>query len=190
MLCSVARAFSTLQSSVSAPQQVGPDRHACNASCSQQTQGGLRHVACMGLSYTEFEPPSPALRPQTVQILAPIHRICSHGVCDLRRNLQNKVNSLTDARDFYDPETSRISGASHVPSQPWNISSPRGMLSRDSGLPLGTRNTVGTSGNVFEGPLARGEPSSAFVENSKNLASSWCSFGSGNTGNIVELGRV
>ena len=46
------------------------------------------------------------------------------------QDLQNKVNSLTDARDFYDPETASSSGASHVPNQPMNIPNPRGMLSR------------------------------------------------------------
>ena len=51
------------------------------------------------------------------------------------QDLQNKVNSLTDARDFHDPETAGSSRAFHVPSQPLNIPSPRGMLGRDSGLP-------------------------------------------------------
>ena len=45
---------------------------------------------------------------------------------------QNRVNSLSDAREFRDPETARSSGASHVPSQLLTISSPRGMPSRDS----------------------------------------------------------
>ena len=40
------------------------------------------------------------------------------------QNLRNKVNSLTDAREFDDPETASGSGASHVPSQPFNIPSP------------------------------------------------------------------
>ena len=73
------------QSSVSAPQQVGPVRHAYSAACSLQTQRGSHHVACAGHSNTDSEPPSAALRPQTVQFPAPIRRICSHGVCDLRR---------------------------------------------------------------------------------------------------------
>ena len=66
------------------------------------------------------------------------------------QDLQNKVNSSTDTRDLYDPETASSSGASHVSSQPLNIPSPRAMLSRDSGLPLDTRNSMGISGNVFE----------------------------------------
>ena len=31
------------------------------------------------------------------------------------RKLQNKVNSLSDAREFYDPESESSSGATHVP---------------------------------------------------------------------------
>ena len=52
------------------------------------------------------------------------------------------------------------------------------MLSRDSGLPLDTRNKMGTSGNVFESLPARGEPSSGLFENSKNFASSSCGLAS------------
>ena len=44
-----------------------------------------KEVACAGLSSTDSELPSAALRPQTVQILAPVPRTRSHGVCDLRR---------------------------------------------------------------------------------------------------------
>ena len=79
------------------------------------------------------------------------------------QDIQNRVNSSTSARDFYDPETASSSGASHVPWQPLNIPSPRGMLSRDSGLPLDTRNSMGTSRNVFESLLAGEGPSSALI---------------------------
>ena len=105
------------------------------------------------------------------------------------QDLQNKVNSLSDARDFDDPETASSSGASHVPSQPLNIPSPKGMLSRDSGLSLDTRNSMGTSGNVLEHLPAQEGPSCALFEDSKNLASSSCGLGSSNTGNIMEHGR-
>ena len=98
-----------------------------------------------------------------------------------------KANSLSDARKFYDPETASCSGASHVPSQPVNIPSPRVVISRDSGLPLDTRNSMGTSGNVFESRPARKGPSTAFFESSKNLESSSCGLGSGNT---LEHGKV
>ena len=51
------------------------------------------------------------------------------------QDLQNKVNSLSETREFYDPETASSSGATHVPSQPSTIPSPRTMPCRDSGLP-------------------------------------------------------
>ena len=58
-------------------------------------------------------------------------------------DLQNKVNSLTDARDFYDP-----SQLLNIPSprgtQPLAIPSTRRIHCRDSVLPLGTRNSMGT----------------------------------------------
>ena len=88
------------------------------------------------------------------------------------QDLQNKVNSLSDAREFYDHLTASSSRASHVPSQPLIIPSPRELRSRDSGLPLDTRNVMGTRGNVFESLPAREGPPSALFENSRNLASS------------------
>ena len=39
-------------------------------------------------------------------------------------DLQNKANSMADAREFYDPETASSSTPSHVPSQPLNIPIP------------------------------------------------------------------
>ena len=87
-------------------------------------------------------------------------------------DLHNKVTSLTDARDFNDPETASSSGATHVPSQPSPVPSPRSMPCRDSGLPHDTRHIVCTSGNVFERqPAPEGLPSALF-EDSKNPASS------------------
>ena len=64
------------------------------------------------------------------------------------RTLQDKVNALNEEKEFYDPETASSSGMSHVPGQSSRIPTPRGMLCRDSGLPLDARNTFGTSGNV------------------------------------------
>ena len=74
------------------------------------------------------------------------------------RDLQDKVNSWNDTRECFDPETASSFGVNHVPSQPLC-------------MPLDTRNTTGTSRIVFEGLLARGEPSPALFENSMNLAS-------------------
>ena len=84
------------------------------------------------------------------------------------QDLQNKVNSLSHAREFYDPGTASSSGATHVPSIP----SPRTMPCRDSGLSHDTRNIVGTSGIVFERLPAREGRTSSLFDNSKNLASS------------------
>ena len=67
------------------------------------------------------------------------------------------------------------------PSQPMNIPSPRGVLGRDSRFPLDAENSMGNSQNIFESLPAREGPSSALFENSKNLASSSCGLGSGNT---------
>ena len=58
------------------------------------------------------------------------------------QDLQNKVNSLSDAREFCDPETVSSSGTTHVPSQPSTIPRPRTLPCRDSGLPHDTRTTT------------------------------------------------
>ena len=76
----------------------------------------------------------------------------------LIQNLQNKVDSLSAAREFYDPETASSSGASDVPSQPLAVPSPRETRSLGSGSPRDTRNIMGTSGNVFEDLPAREGP--------------------------------
>ena len=55
-------------------------------------------------------------------------------------DLQNKVNSLSDARIFDDPDTASSSGASHVPSQPSTFPSSRTTPCCDSGLQHDTRN--------------------------------------------------
>ena len=67
-----------------------------------------------------------------------------------------------------------------------SIPSPGGLVSRDSCLQPDTRNLLGTSGYVFEGLPARGEPSSALLENSKNLAPFSCRFWPLDTGKIAE----
>ena len=81
------------------------------------------------------------------------------------RELQNKVNSLSDAREFYDLESWSSSGATHVPDRTSTILSPRTLPRCDSGLPRDTQNGMGIIGN--EGL------SSAIYNNSKNLASSF-----------------
>ena len=85
--------------------------------------------------------------PQTVsQLLAQMRE--SHG----------KANSLSDARDFHDPETVGSSGASHVTSPPLTNPSCRTVPRRDSGLPPETLNMMGIS-DVFERlPAREGQP--------------------------------
>ena len=74
------------------------------------------------------------------------------------RESQDKVNSLSDAREFHDPETAGSSGASHVTSPPLTNPSYRTVPRRDSGLPPETLNMMGVS-DVFERlPAREGQP--------------------------------
>ena len=86
------------------------------------------------------------------------------------RDLQNKVNSLSDSRECYDPESGSSSGATHVLTS--TILSPRTLPRCDSGLLRGTLNGTGITGNVFERPPVQEGLSSTMFNNSKNLASS------------------
>ena len=63
--------------------------------------------------------------------------------------LQNKVNSLSDAREFYDPESRSSSGATHVPEQTCTILSSSTLPRCHSGLPHDIRKFTGTARNVF-----------------------------------------
>ena len=90
----------------------------------------------------------------------------------LIQDLHNKLNSLSDAKEFYDPETGSSSGATRVPGQTLAILSPRNMPRCESGLLRDTRNFTRTSGNVFDRPPAQEGRSSTVFNNSKNLASS------------------
>ena len=62
------------------------------------------------------------------------------------QELQDKVNSLSDGREFIDSEKASGSGLSHVPSQTMSIPSRGGMTSRDSCMPPATQNSMGTLG--------------------------------------------
>ena len=59
------------------------------------------------------------------------------------QELQDKINSLSDARKWFHLETASSSGLSHVPSQPMSIPSPGGLISSDSCLQPDTRNSFG-----------------------------------------------
>ena len=85
-----------------------------------------------------------------------------------------KVNSLNDAKEFYDFETARSSGLSHVLSHRVSNPSPRGLISRTFCLQLASRNSFGTSGHVVDDLFAPGEPSAAIFGNSRNVASASC----------------
>ena len=85
------------------------------------------------------------------------------------RDFQNEVNSASDAREFYDPESGSSSGATHAPSQ-FRVPGPCLTAILDCCRTHGV--FTGTSGNVFERPPAQeGRPFTFFI-NSKNLASS------------------
>ena len=88
------------------------------------------------------------------------------------RESQNKVNSLSYARELYDPESGSSSGATHVPEHTSAILSERTLPRCDSGLPRDTQNGPGITGNFFERPLAHEVLSSTIFKHSKNLASS------------------
>ena len=68
------------------------------------------------------------------------------------QDLQNKVNSLSDAREFCDPESGSSSGATHFPHQNPTILSSKTLPRCESGLPRKTQNCTGIMGNVFERP--------------------------------------
>ena len=62
------------------------------------------------------------------------------------QELQNKVNSSTDARDFHDPERFSSSGSSHVPTRSLTIPSRSEKPSREPATPNGTRSAYGYFG--------------------------------------------
>ena len=63
------------------------------------------------------------------------------------KELQDKVDFLSDAREFHDPESGSSSGQSHVPNQHRIISSSMRRPSCDS--PRNTRDDMSIRGNVF-----------------------------------------
>ena len=69
--------------------------------------------------------------------------------------LQDKVNALNEEKECTIRRQRAAVECPTFPVNPPRIPSPRGMLSRDSGLPHFSRSSMGTSGNVFESPSAR-----------------------------------
>ena len=83
---------------------------------------------------------------------------------------RNKVNSLLDARAFYDLEPGSSSGATHVPDQTSTVLCSRTLPHCDSGLPRNTQNCMGIMGNILGRPPAQEGRPSTFFNKSKNLA--------------------
>ena len=93
----------------------------------------------------------------------------NHPIAQMEE-LQDKVNSLSNSMELYD--SLRIFRVFVE------------MISRHSCLSHDTRNSMGTSGNIFESLPARGEPSSAFFKIPCNLTSP-CEWRPCDTGKIV-----
>ena len=86
------------------------------------------------------------------------------------QDFQDKVNSLNDASECYDPGICEPLWITPRPQSTHGYSKfHREMISRDSCLQPGTWNSFGTSGNVFESLPIREGPSSALFGNSMNL---------------------
>ena len=102
------------------------------------------------------------------------------------QDLQNKVNSLSDAKEFFDSEKARGSGLSHVPSQTMSCSEssrndqPRFLLA--TCYP----EFNGYTRLFFHNLPAPGEPSAAIFGNSRNIASASCGPVSLNTRRLSE----
>ena len=71
------------------------------------------------------------------------------------RNCKTRWNPWMMQKNFVILKTANSSGLSHVPSQPSSIPSQRRTISCDSRLQPDTRNSMDTSGYVFEGLLVR-----------------------------------
>ena len=62
---------------------------------------------------------------------------------------ETTMNALSEEKELYDPETTSSSGLSTFPVNLREFRVPVVCFGRDSGLPHYTRNSMGTSGNVF-----------------------------------------
>ena len=78
------------------------------------------------------------------------------------KDFQDKVNFLSDAREFHALDSRSSSGRSHVPNQPRVVSSSTRQPSRDSGVPRNTRDDLSIRGNVCEDILAQVHPKEFF----------------------------
>ena len=78
----------------------------------------------------------------------------AHQVTSQIQELKDGVSFTNDSREFLGFESVCSGKLSNVPSQPAIVPSPRGLLSRDQCLRPEKWNMPGTSGNVFDSPLA------------------------------------
>ena len=86
------------------------------------------------------------------------------------QDLQNKANSLSDAREFYDLASRSSSGATHVPDQKkTTILSSRTLPRCDSRLPHNTQNCTCIMRNVFVRPLPQEGQCSTIFNNSREF---------------------
>ena len=84
------------------------------------------------------------------------------------RKFQNRLSSLSDVKEFYDPQSGSSSGATHVPDRTSTVPSPRTFPRCDSGLPRDTQNGKGVTGNVFERPPAQERLSCTILTNQRS----------------------
>ena len=99
------------------------------------------------------------------------------------QDLQNKVNSLSDAREFYDLKQRAVLERPTFPVRTLLFRVPEPCLAAILRLPHNSRNIMGTSGNVFERLPAREGQTSTQFNDAKNLASSSQKLGPGTEGN-------
>ena len=76
------------------------------------------------------------------------------------QELQERMNYMSDSREFQDVESICSGNLCHVPSQLAIVPSLGRMLSGDQSLRPETWNLLGTSGNVFDSPRALSNSSS------------------------------
>ena len=92
------------------------------------------------------------------------------------RDLQNEVNSLSDAREFHDLESREQFWSDPRSRSNSTILTSRILPRCDSGSPRNTHNCTGIMGNVFERPFVQEGWFSIIFHNSKNFVVDICRF--------------
>ena len=113
----------------------------------------------------------------------------SHLLTRIQEPQKKEINSLSDAREFQDPETGSSSGEDPRSRSALHCSESQDQPC-DSGLPHDTRNIMGITGNVFERPPAREKTNLYPLQQFKrHSASSSQELRSDTTGNKKEAGE-